>query len=59
MKRTKFLVEPRLINKAKWIVIYFTDFGDIGLNEANTIKEVNRLVNLHRANSSAFEVYKI
>ena len=59
MKRTKFLVEPRLISKAKWIVIYFTDFGDIGLNEANTIEEVNRLVNLHRANSNAFEVYKI
>jgi hypothetical protein len=59
MKKTKFLVEPRLIGKAKWIVVYFSDFGDMGLDQANTINQVNKLVKFHQNNSNAFEVYKI
>ena len=59
MRKQDFLVEPIKLTKAKWIVIYFSDFGDLGVDEADTIKEVNRLVRFHQKHFNSFEVYEL
>lgn len=54
-----FIVEPLKTNKAKWVVIFHTSFGDIGLDECNSVDEVNKYVRFHQENSNAFEVYEL
>ena len=59
MEKEDFLVEPRKLAKAKWFVVYFSDFGDFGVDVADTIKQVNELVRFHQDNSNLFEVYEL